>query len=208
MSFNTAYPKVQKAFFQYMNMELAGDQTAEDAVLYEWIDELIDECFAEAESYCGQPLRTSVSTYTFTHLQARHGLKSEHRWKYIPMNANTSLNGLQWREDEFSTYANLPVQNYQFSTDNGHNFIIYRNVNSGQFRATLSTGFTDEFMPYSIVQGIVEMVAWKYKHSSNGGNWFGLSSISTGGAGAQTSSAIVSEIDWKKYFAKYQIATV
>jgi len=208
MSFNTAYPRVQSAFFQYLNMELNGDQSLEDADLYSWIDSIFDVCFDEAESYCGQPLRTSIALYNFTHLQARHGLESNHRWKYIPYTANTALTGFQWRENEFGTYSNVSANKYAFTTDNGINYIIYRDINSGQFKATLSTGWSDANLPNTIIQGIVEMAAWIYKHSANGGNWFGLSSISTGGAGQNVNTSILSQLDWQKYFVKYRLAVV
>ena len=208
MSYNTAYPLIQSAFFKYLNLELSGDQSAEDADLYAWLDDMIDVCFAEAESYCGQPLRTSVINYQFTHSQARHGLESDHRWKYIPYNANTALTGLQWREHEFAAFSNVNANNYAFTTDNGMNFIIYRNINNGQFKATISTGYADANTPLTIVQGIVEMLAWIYKHSTIGGNWFGLTNVSTGGAGQNVSQTLVTNIEWKKYFDKYRIAVV
>lgn len=208
MSYNTAYPLIQSAFFKYLNMELSGDQSAEDAELYAWLDDMIDVCFGEAEDYCGQPLRTSVVNYQFAHSQARHGLESSHRWKYIPYNANTALVSLQWRENEFGAWSNVGANNYQFSSDNGLNFVIYRNINNGQFKAQISTGYADANMPLSVIQCIVELLAWIYKNSANGANWFGLASVSTGGAGAQTSAAIFREWDWKKYLGKYRIATV
>ena len=208
MSYSTAYPRLQQSFFQFNNLELAGDQTAEDAALYSYFDELFDVCFVEAESYCSQPLRTSVVNYVFSHSQARHGLESSHRWKYIPLTANTALTGLQWRENEFGNYANVQNQNYAFSTDNGLNFVIYRNINSGQFRATLSTGWSDATMPNTVIQGIVEMASWIYKNSASGGNWFGLSSVATGGAGQNVNASILQKLDWEKYFVKYRIAVV
>ena len=208
MSFITAYPLIQSAFFKYLNMELSGDQSAEDAELYAWLDDMIDVCFAEAESYCGQPLRTSVVNYQFTHSQARHGLESDHRWKYIPYSANTALTGFQWRENEFAAWSNVSAGNYAFTTDNGMNFVIYRNINNGQFKATISTGFTDANSPKTIIQGIVEMLVWIYKHSANGGNWFGLTSVATSGAGQNVSQSLVTNLDWQKYFAKYRIAVV
>ncbi len=85
--------------------------------------------------------------------------------------------------NEFATYANVNAQNYAFSTDNGLNFVIYRNINSGMFRATLSTGYSDSTMPNNVLQGITEMASWIYKNSATGGNWFGLNSVATGGAG-------------------------
>lgn len=208
MSYSTAYPRLQQSFFQFNNLELAGDQTAEDAALYAFFDEIFDVCFAEAESYCGQPLRTSVVNYVFSHTQARQGLESVHRWKYIPFTANTALTGLQWRENEFGTYANVQNQNYAFSTDNGLNFVIYRNINSGQFRATLSTGWSDATMPLTIIQGITEMASWIYKQSASGGNWFGLSSVATGGAGQNVNASILQKLEWEKFFVKYRIAVV
>jgi len=208
MSYSTAYPRLQASFFQFNNLELAGDQTAEDAVLYAWIDDIFDICFAMAESYCGQPLRASVVNYVFSHSQARHGLESEHRWKYIPYNANTSLTGLQWRSDEFGNFANVSAGNYVYSQDNGLNFVIYRNINSGQFRAQLSTGYSDATMPNNILQGITEMASWIYKNSALGGNWFGLNSVATGGAGQNINASISTDIKWEKHFDKYRIAVV
>jgi hypothetical protein len=181
MSYSTAYPRIQQAFFQFNNLELAGDQSAEDAVLYEWFDDIFDICFDEAEGYCSQPLRASVVNYVFPYSQARHGLESEHRWKYIPYNANTSVTAFQWRADEFGTYANVTAGNWTTSVDNGLNFVIFKNINSGQFRASLSTGWSDANLPNTVIQGIVEMASWIYKRSANGGNWFGLGSVSTGG---------------------------
>lgn len=208
MSFTTAYPRVQAAFFKYLNIEKSGDQTFEDAELYSWIDEIFDVCFVEAECYCGQPLKASSNTYVFTHLQARHGLENNHRWKYIPFTANTSLTALQWKEDEFSTYANVNANQYTFTNDNGVNYIVYRDISSGIFKATLSTGWNDASMPLTVIQGIVEMAAWIYKHSANGGNWFGLASVSTGGAGQNVNASILTQLDWHKYFAKYKLAVV
>lgn len=208
MSFTTAFPRVQSAFFRYLNLELNGDQSFEDAALYSWLDDIFAVCFAEAESYCGQPLLTSVKTYNFTHKQARHGLENNHRWKYIPYSANTALTGFQWRTHEFDSWSNVSVNQYAFTEDNGINYIIYRDINDGQFKATLSTGWSDANLPLSIIQGIVEMSAWIYKHSANGGNWFGLSSIGTGGAGQNVNASLLTDLDWHKYFVKYRIATV
>ena len=208
MSYSTAYPRLQASFFQYNNLELSGDQSSEDAVLYEWFDDVFDICYAEAESYCGQPLRASSVNYVFTHSQARHGLESEHRWKYIPYTANTALTALQWKADEFATYANVNAQNYAFSTDNGLNFVIYRNINSGMFRATLSTGYSDSTMPNNVLQGITEMASWIYKNSATGCNWFGLNSVATGGAGQSINASISTDIKWQRHFEKFRIAAV
>jgi hypothetical protein len=208
MSYTTAYPRIQQAFFQFNNLELAGDQSAEDAVLYEWFDDLFDICFDAAEGYCSQPLRASVINYVFTYSQARHGLESEHRWKYIPFNANTSVTAFQWRADEFGNYANVSAGNYTTSVDNGLNFVIFRNINSGQFRATLSTGWSDANLPNTVIQGIVEMASWIYKQSANGGNWFGLGSVSTGGAGQNVNASILQDLKWQRFFDKYRIAVV
>lgn len=208
MSYSTAYPRLQSLFFQFNNLELSGDQSQEDAVLYEYFDEIFDICYAEAESYCGQPLRSSAVNYVFSHSQSRHGLTNDHRWKYMPYAANTALTGLQWRVDEFGTYANVSANNYAFNTDNGLNFVIFRNINSGIFRVSLSTGFSDATMPNIILQGIAEMASWIYKNSSQGGNWFGLNSVATGGAGQSINASISSDIKWQKQFEKFRIAVV
>jgi len=171
MSYSTAYPRLQASFFQYNNLELSGDQSSEDAVLYEWFDDVFDICYAEAESYCGQPLRASSVNYVFTHSQARHGLESKHRWIYIPYTANTALN-------------------------------------SGMFRATLSTGYSDATMPNNVLQGITEMASWIYKNSATGGNWFGLNSVATGGAGQSINASISTDIKWQRHFEKFRIAAV
>ena len=208
MSYSTAYPRLQSLFFQFNNLELSGDQSYEDAVLYEYFDDIFDICFVEAESYCGQPLRSSVVNYVYTHSQARHGLESEHRWKYLPYAANTALTALQWKTDEFGNYANVSANNYVFNSDNGMNFVIFRNINSGIFRATLSTGYSDATMPSNILQGITEMASWIYKNSAAGGNWFGLGSVSTGGAGQNLNASINTDYKWQRHFEKFRIATV
>ncbi|MFM8759086.1 MAG: hypothetical protein ACKODS_06010 [Methylophilaceae bacterium] len=208
MSFTTAYPRVQSALFKFLNMEMSGDQTAEDAALYSWLDQVFEVCFAEAGSYCGQPLQASSVNYVFSYSEARKGLENNHRWKYIPFNANTSLTGLQWRENEFSSFAAVNVQKYLFTTDNGINYLVFRDITEGQFKATLSTGWSDANLPTAVIQGIVEMTAWIYKNSATGGNWFGLTSISTGGAGQNVNSSLLTKLEWQKYFSKYRIPAV
>jgi hypothetical protein len=208
MSYTTAYPRLQASFLKYCGLEYIADQSVEDAQFYSWLDDIFDVCFVEAEGYCSQPLRASVVNYTFLHEQAKKTQLNEHYWKYIPYSANTQLTSLQWRENDFAVYSTVLATNYAFSTDSGQNFVIYRNVNKGQFRAQLSTGYSDANTPNTILQGITEMAAWIYKHSVDGGNWFGLSSVSTGGAGQNVSSSILSEIKWQKYFAKYRLAVV
>ena len=63
-------------------------------------------------------------------------------------------------------------------------------------------------MPYQILQGIAEMSALIYKQSPEGGNWFGLAYISSGGAGQTVSNSLKEKIDWQKNFNKYVIPTV
>jgi hypothetical protein len=115
---------------------------------------------------------------------------------------------LQWRENEFATYANYSATNYNYNQEPYANYIVFRDKSTGQFKATLSTGWTDTNMPYQILQGIAEMAGLIYKQSPNGGNWFGLGSISSGGAGQTVSNSLKEKIDWQKYFSKYVIPTV
>jgi hypothetical protein len=208
MSYTTAYPRLQASFLKYLGLEYIADQSNEDAQFYSWLDDIFDVCFVEAEGWCSQPLRASVVLYTFSHEQAKKPIENDHRWKFIPYNANTQLTSLQWRENEFAAYSIVSANNYAYSTDSGQNFVIYRNYTAGQFKATLSSGWSDANMPPTILQGITEMAAWIYKHSVEGGNWFGLSSVSTGGAGQNVSSSILSELNWQRYFGKYRIAVV
>jgi hypothetical protein len=63
-------------------------------------------------------------------------------------------------------------------------------------------------MPYAILQGITEMVALTYKQSPDGGNWFGLSSVNSGGNGATVSQALKENIEWQKNFRKFVIPAV
>ena len=102
----------------------------------------------------------------------------------------------------------MTAGNWTTSVDNGLNFVIFKNINSGQFRATLSTGWSDANLPNTVIQGIVEMASWIYKRSATGGNWFGLGSVSTGGAGQNVNSSILQDLKWQKYFDKYRIAVV
>ena len=208
MPYTSAYPKQFTAFMKFLNMETSGDPTAEEIALYSWFDDVFTTCYVEAESYCGQPLRTSTIQYQFLASKGQQGLDASHWWKFVPYNANTTLTALQWRENEFATYANYSGSDYVYSQEPYANYIVFRNTTTGQFKATLSTGWTDTNMPYQILQGIAEMAALIYKQSPQGGNWFGLSSISSGGAGQNVSNSLKEKIDWQKYFAKYVIPTV
>jgi len=118
------------------------------------------------------------------------------------------VTAFQWRVDEFGSYANVSAGNFTTSVDNGLNFVIFRNINSGQFRATLSTGWSDANLPNTVIQGIVEMSSWIYKQSASGGNWFGLGSVSTGGAGQNVNASILQDLKWQRFFDKYRIAVV
>jgi hypothetical protein len=189
-------------------METSGDPTAEETALYTWFDDVFTTCYVEAESYCGQPLRTGTIQYQFYASKCQQGLEANHSWKFVPYNANTTLTALQWRENEFATYANYSATNYNYNQEPYANYIVFRDKSTGQFKATLSTGWTDTNMPYQILQGIAEMAGLIYKQSPNGGNWFGLGSISSGGAGQTVSNSLKEKIDWQKYFAKYVIPTV
>jgi hypothetical protein len=115
---------------------------------------------------------------------------------------------LQWRENEFGTYAAYSGSNYAWNAEPYANYIIFRDKTNGQFRATLTTGYSDAAMPYTILQGIAEMAALCYKQSPQGGNWFGLNSVSTGGAGQNVSNSLKTDIGWHKYFAQFVIPTV
>jgi hypothetical protein len=52
------------------------------------------------------------------------------------------------------------------------------------------------------------MAVYLYKTTANGGNWFGLSSISTAGAGQNVNSNLLADVNWKKYFSKFKITVV
>lgn len=208
MAYTSAYPRAFSALMTFLNLEVNGDPASEDTALYTWFDNLIDTCYAEAESYCGQPLRSGTIYYQFYASKAQKGLEANHSWKFIPYNAGTTLTALQWRDNEFGTYANYAAADYVWSAEPYANYITFRNKTSGQFKATLSTGFSDANMPYSILQGIAEMVALCYKQSPQGGNWFGLASVSTAGAGQNVSNSLKTDIGWHKYFGAYVIPTV
>jgi len=208
MPYTSANPRAFTALMTFLNLEVNGDPTSEDTALYTWFDDLITTCYAEAEGYCGQPLRSGTIYYQFYASKAQRGLEANHSWKYIPYNANTALTALQWRENEFGTYANFDAANYAWNAEPYANYIVFREKTNGQFKATLSTGYSDATMPYTILQGIAEMVALAYKQSPQGGNWFGLNSVATGGAGQTVSQSLKTDIGWHKYFAQFVIPTV
>jgi hypothetical protein len=189
-------------------MEISGDQTVEDAALYSWLDTVFEVCFEEAENYCGQPLIATSLNYHFTYVESREGLEKSHRWKYIPYNANTAVTGLSWRNNQFDSYAAVSNTKFVYTADNGINYLIFKEYTSGEFRLALSTGWSDANLPNTVIQGIVEMAAWIYKHSANGGNWFGLTSVSTGGAGQNVNTNLLQNLEWQKYFKKYRVAVV
>jgi hypothetical protein len=208
MSYTSEYPRQFEYVFSFLNLEVNGDPTAEDIALYNWFDNMIEICYGEAENYCGQPLRNGVVDFRFDIQKTKKGFEENHCWKYIPYYAGTSLQSLQHRENEFASFQNVNANDYSWSSESYGHYIVIRNLTKGQVKATLSTGFTDANMPRSILQGIAEMVSLIYKQSPQGGNWFGLSSVSTGGAGQNVSSSLKTEIDWKKYFNAYVIPTV
>lgn len=72
----------------------------------------------------------------------------------------------------------------------------------------MTTGYTDATMPNTVLQGIAEMVALLFKQSPHGGNWFGLNSVSSGGAGQTVSQSLKMDIGWQRYFAAYYIPPV
>jgi hypothetical protein len=208
MAYNTVYPTLQKSFFAFLNLQKAGEQTAEDAALYEYIDNLFTVCFAMATDYCSQPLQSTVVTYEFSVANARSGFESLHKWKYIPYSNNVALSSFSWRANEFDTYTSMDINDYKFTNDDGSNFIIIRNKEQGQFKAVINVGWTEQNTPLSIVQGITEMAVYMYKTTANGSNWFGLSSISTAGAGQNVNNNLLADVNWKKYFSKFKITVV
>lgn len=208
MPYTSAYPRQFSALMTFLNLEVNGDPSTEDTALYTWFDNLIDTCYEEAEGYCGQPLRAGSVEYQFYASKVQKGLAEACSWKLIPYNANTTLTALQWRDTEFGTYANFSASNYSWTAEPYANYIVFRDKTSGQFKASLSTGYSDAQMPYTVLQGIAEMVALVYKQSPQGGNWFGLSSVSTGGAGQNVSNSLKTDIDWHRYFSKFIIPTV
>jgi hypothetical protein len=208
MPYVSAYPRQFNSILNFLNLEVSGDPSVEDTALYSWIDAMIDVCYEEAEGYCGQPLRSTSVNYTFNASKARQAEDSNIYWKFVPYFANTSLTSLQYRENEFDTYAAFDVSNYTWSTEPAMHFIVYKNISKGQFRATLQTGYTDAQMPNTVLHGIAEMVALLFRQSPHGGNWFGLNSIVSGGAGQTVSQSLKTDIGWHKYFALHYIPTV
>lgn len=208
MPYTSAYPRQFDTFIKFLNIELSGDPTIEETALYSYYDDLFETCYVEAAQYCGQPLQAGTVYYQFPASKGKQGLNALHWWKFIPYNANTTLTLVQYRDDEFGTYANVSNSNYNYNQESYGNYIVFRDKSSGQYKITLSTGWSDATMPYQIMQGIAEIAALIYKQSPVGGNWFGLSSISTGGAGQNVSNSLKEKIDWHKYFAKYVIPTV
>lgn len=208
MPYTSATPRQFMAVMNFLNIEINGDPSSEDVALYSWIDTIIDTCYVEAESYCGQPLRSTSVQYQFYASKATRAEDSSIYWKYVPYSANTSLTNLEYRNNEFDTYVNFDTTKYTWSIEPNLNYIVFRDVERGQFRATMATGFTDSIMPNTILQGISEMVALLYKQSPQGGNWFGLNSIVSGGAGQNVSQALKTDIQWQKYFMLYYIPAV
>ena len=208
MPYTSATPRQFSAVMNFLNIEINGDPSSEDNALYSWIDTVIDTCYVEAESYCGQPLRSGTVTYQFYAHKATRAEDSNIFWKYVPYAANTALTNLEYRDNEFDTYTNYDNTKYTWSVEPHLNFIVFRDAEQGQFRATLTTGFTDNAMPNTILQGISEMVALLYRQSPQGGNWFGLNSVASGGAGQNVSQSLKIDIGWQKYFSLYFIPAV
>lgn len=208
MPYTSATPRQFAAVMNFLNIEVNGDPSSEDTDLYSWIDTMIDTCYVEAEAYCGQPLRSISVEYQFYASKATRAEDSTIYWKYVPYSANTSLVNLQYRDNEFDTYTNFDSTKYRWSIEPHLNYIVFRDVARGQFKATLSTGFTDSTMPNTILQGISEMVALLYRQSPQGGNWFGLNSVVSGGAGQNVSQSLKNEIEWQKYFMLFYIPAV
>jgi len=208
MPYTSAYPRQFNSIMNFLNLEINGDPTAEDTALYTWLDAMIDVCYEEAEGFCGQPLRSTSKQFTFYASKARRAEDSDIYWKYLPFFANTTLTGFEHRENEFDTFANYQAGNYSFSTEQSMHFVVFKGTNKGQFRATFQTGFTDSQMPNAILQGISEMVVLLFKQSPYGGNWFGLNSVVSGGAGQTVSQSLKLDIGWQKYFITYLIPTV
>ena len=112
MPYTSANPRAFAALMTFLNLEVNGDPSTEDTALYTWFDELIKISYDEAEGYCGQPLRTGTVYYQFYASKAQRGLEANHSWKLIPYNAGTTLTTLQWRTNEFGTYANYDASNF------------------------------------------------------------------------------------------------
>lgn len=208
MPYTSNYPRQFNSILSFLNIEISGDPTVEDTALYSWIDSMIDVCYDEAESYCGQPLRSTSRYFTFYASSARQAEDSDIYWKYVPYFADTSLTAFEHRDNEFDTYSAYSASNYTFSSEPSMHFIVFKGTNLGQFKATLATGYTDATMPNAILQGITEMVVLLYKQSPQGGNWFGLNSVSSGGAGQTVNQSLKLDIGWQKYFAAYYIPAV
>lgn len=208
MAYSSVYPRLQNSFFSFLNIQKSGEQTLEESELYEYIDNIFTVCFAEVEAYCNQPLQSTVVTYEFTALNARSGYESLHRWKYIPYTNNVVLNSFSWRSNEFDTYTAMDVNDYKFTSDEGSNFIIIRNKEQGQFKAVMNVGYSEQNMPLIVIQGITEMAVHIYKMTAQGGNWFGLSSVSTAGSGQNVNNNLLDSINWQKYFNKYKLRAV
>lgn len=208
MPYVSTYPRQFASVMNFLNIEINGDPSAEETALYQWIDSAIEVCYDEAEGFCGQPLRSSSVQYMFYANKARRAEATDIYWKYIPYYAATTLTTLEHRDNEFASYANVDAQKFTWSTESGMHFVVFRGINTGQFRASLQTGYTDNNMPKTILQGISEMTSLLYKQSAQGGNWFGLTSIVSGGAGQNVSQSLKQEIDWHKYFSNYYIPPV
>jgi hypothetical protein len=208
MPYTSQYPNQFNAVMSFLNLAVNGDPSQEDIALYQWIDTLITTCYDEAESYCGQPLRSGLVSYVFNAEKGQVGIEANHRIKFIPYNVNTSLVLLQWRANEFETFQNVVASDYAWNAESFGNYIAYRGQSRGQYKVQLQTGFLDNQMPPTILQGVAEMVALIYRLSPIGGNWFGLNSVASGGAGQTVNASLKEDIGWQKYFGLYVIPTV
>ena len=208
MSYTSTRPRQFQFILSFLNIELSGDPTTEEIALYSWLEDIAEICYEEAEGYCGQPLRSSSLTYEFDVLKSQKTLEDQYHWKFIPYFAGTTLTTVEKRDNLFDNYQVMSQNDFRWSTERYGNYLVFRNLDKGQIRTTLSTGFSDTTMPKTILQGIAEMTSIIYKQSPQGGNWFGLNSVSTGGAGQNVSSSLKTDIQWKRYFGTYVIPTV
>ena len=208
MPYTSNRPRQFQYVLSFLNIEENGDPTVEEIAQYEWLENMAEICYEEAESFCGQPLRSTSVEFSFDVQKVQKKIDQNSSWKYVPYFAGTTLTTIQHRENEFDTYQVMSVSDYVWSIEKYGNYIVFRNHDKGQIKATLQTGFTDSVMPKTILQGIAEMTALVYKQSPLGGNWFGLNSVSTAGAGQNVSSSLKTDIDWKRYFGTYVIPTV
>lgn len=201
MPYTSIFPKLQAHFLRHLNQQIEGEQSAEDAEKYAFLDTIFAAAYAEAEGYCAQSLRRLQTDYIFQLPKDASGdLVGK---KFLPFTLSPVISAVQFRLTPFNAWEN--VTDYVLQIVDGIAHVYIKTPAQGEYKVTITSGWNNADTPADALQGLTEISRLIYEQTAHGSNWFGLTSKNLSGAGQAFGDGLKESIDWKKYFIGYRI---